>query len=871
MSSKLKKWLIIGSVIIGLIAIYLLVLNMLRGGAFPGVIDGWNRMVFSKTVDDFPEHMIDNLDDQKDSNFIVYAKGVKRITAENAKNQVVTVDNENLEYVFADPDEQITSLKRGDVFFMEPNEHYAQGLSVKVKKVKIKDGQAVVSGKNVRLNDLIAYADVDMEIPITQFYLHGSEMGDDVQVEWAARNDFTESQLLASATVTALDPVVQNSVAATPKTTELPYWLYDKPIGEFNVKGISISTGINFDWDALHANGRGGMNISTLHVTFKFRPLLLSLVVGTEVNGSAFLNGEIYGATGGQIPIKLPTIVLPVAGPLVFTYTPSVSIDLAARIGMNTEISADTTFEAEVNYSPIIRTAIRSADFQIQNPTHHVNMKEMKGNVSLNILKGTATFGIPYVTTIYKSLNGGITMEGTVQEQPVVDVTALKSDSYHECKFCVDGDVYLHTKMDVGLALDLLNLFHKTKNKPTKAGGVVDFDGAVSEDGQTATMTTEDGNIYQFGDSKSFRIMDWSFSIVDLKWKFPIPEYQNFYFSIRENQDPSFGWGECPFTRWRTEITAKNSFGIPMDDVVVTANYPDGRTERVVADSGKTVLYLPNGTNHISCEKNVLADQSDVHIDSAPQKVKFTLKDDSELIVICDFYKVKYDGKTSWNEPQPLETYPEVISAIQERYPEAKIISGMDLDGKLRHNLANFVQSDVERLGLSKGDVIVVVDLFDANSKRDLYIDSVLYQPLIDGISYYEFGVGIVLGTPGEWGYGGDPQIIRYYQNYLQRTSYEYREDILIGDRYHQVTDYITGHGANVYEHIPVGPLMDEDYQVLNDRSADDYMEYELTEAIGKMYSVDYYSNLHEYDARYTDYGLNLLFPYIDEVWTKKQ
>ena len=35
---------------------------------------------FNKTIHDFPGHLIDNLDDQENTNFVVYAEGVKRVT-----------------------------------------------------------------------------------------------------------------------------------------------------------------------------------------------------------------------------------------------------------------------------------------------------------------------------------------------------------------------------------------------------------------------------------------------------------------------------------------------------------------------------------------------------------------------------------------------------------------------------------------------------------------------------------------------------------------------------------------------------------------------------------------------------------------------
>ena len=63
---------------------------------------------------------------------MVYAEGVKRVTTDGESNVILQVDVEKLKYTISHPDEQITSLQEGDVFFMDPSANYAPGISVKV-------------------------------------------------------------------------------------------------------------------------------------------------------------------------------------------------------------------------------------------------------------------------------------------------------------------------------------------------------------------------------------------------------------------------------------------------------------------------------------------------------------------------------------------------------------------------------------------------------------------------------------------------------------------------------------------------------------------------------------------------------------------
>ena len=93
-----------------------------------------DALLFNKTVEDFPGRLIDNLDDDPTTNFVVYAKDVTRVCTYGDRNQLVSADVEGKEYIIANPDEQITELKRGDVFFMEPSEQCVTGVSVKVKR-----------------------------------------------------------------------------------------------------------------------------------------------------------------------------------------------------------------------------------------------------------------------------------------------------------------------------------------------------------------------------------------------------------------------------------------------------------------------------------------------------------------------------------------------------------------------------------------------------------------------------------------------------------------------------------------------------------------------------------------------------------------
>jgi len=130
---------------------------------------------YTKTIHDFSDHLIDNLDDQENTNFVVYAKGVKRVTTNGEYNIIQNVDSTQYEYVISNPDEQITSLEKGDVFFMDPSAEYDSGISVKVENMELQENQIIITGGEMTLDELIEYADIDMLLSPDEIYIHESE------------------------------------------------------------------------------------------------------------------------------------------------------------------------------------------------------------------------------------------------------------------------------------------------------------------------------------------------------------------------------------------------------------------------------------------------------------------------------------------------------------------------------------------------------------------------------------------------------------------------------------------------------------------------------------------------------------------------
>ena len=77
------------------------------------------EQIFTKTIHDFEGYTVENLDEQEDTNFIVYAKGVKEITMTDRRNVLIAADEAEMTYTFNKADETLTNIQSGDVFYAD--------------------------------------------------------------------------------------------------------------------------------------------------------------------------------------------------------------------------------------------------------------------------------------------------------------------------------------------------------------------------------------------------------------------------------------------------------------------------------------------------------------------------------------------------------------------------------------------------------------------------------------------------------------------------------------------------------------------------------------------------------------------------------
>ena len=115
--------------------------------------------MMSKTVEDFEEEQVLNLDENTDKNFLVYSEEVNVIDYVAEENVVVSADFENNIYKFSNINETISALNPGETFsYFYGDDHI---IITKVVSVEIDGTNAVITGEDVDMQEAFEFIKID--------------------------------------------------------------------------------------------------------------------------------------------------------------------------------------------------------------------------------------------------------------------------------------------------------------------------------------------------------------------------------------------------------------------------------------------------------------------------------------------------------------------------------------------------------------------------------------------------------------------------------------------------------------------------------------------------------------------------------------
>ena len=118
----------------------------------------------SKTIYDFDEEEVINLDDDATNNFIVLADGARTIEATDKNNILVSADTENGIYIIDNPDSEMKSLKSDNVLYYIYGDGESDSVILCVDKIEQENSQITIYAKNAAVEDMLQYARIERNV-----------------------------------------------------------------------------------------------------------------------------------------------------------------------------------------------------------------------------------------------------------------------------------------------------------------------------------------------------------------------------------------------------------------------------------------------------------------------------------------------------------------------------------------------------------------------------------------------------------------------------------------------------------------------------------------------------------------------------------
>ena len=383
------------------------------------------------TVDDYDEDKVINLDEDETTNFLVMSDETTTITNDGKTNALVSYDDETGVYTFDNIDEQITSLRKDDIFYFD-NGNVEELTFIKVGAVDIDGTTAYITEAEASLEEVFDVVKIDNEMTSGEFALNEDEELEE-GVTYLGCEEVEEPQDEVSTfgwgdeTSVTFNHVFKIEKDIEPETT-------------VKIKKVDLSGSIKF-------TGTVGV---TVVGTFKFYISDKFSEIEFTLTPSVGLNVKIEGI--GRLEIKLKS----------FDISPCAGVFVGITPKIVAEITGTVSFDARLKFTLGIGY---NSDDGLVNKSEKPNFKpEIK-------VEGEIFIGVdlaPYVSVVSKKL---VQLQlGTEIGAKLTSTMSSIQDETHLCEECLDGRIDLvgeitgkfilgeDTKFEKELSVNFVNL-----------------------------------------------------------------------------------------------------------------------------------------------------------------------------------------------------------------------------------------------------------------------------------------------------------------------------------------------------------------------------------------------------------------------------
>ena len=390
----------------------------------------------SKTVDDFPDNVVLNLDESKTNNFAVVADEGIEITTDGVKN--ILASSENDVYTFNNIDSQFDSLKVGDVISYTDGEQ--NSIVIKISSVKIQGNTAVIgSDADATIDELFSFLKIDNEFDGDGDKMSVDMTGVEEGIVYEGMEKFDEEQQSPA-------KAPQKSKVDVSSTLDCPVWKISKKFGymgdgsgnntgtatiefKFEIKvsaSYSLKAYYDADWEWKWDFWNSYSSYYFFETVFEFNAKGTGSVTGA-------LSKEFYL---GSITFVTPCgITCGVGFRLVFAASGSISLDLAKlsfKIGFRFDKDSgfkNLSSKPKIELIPTLKSELSvSLSLKVSPSVSLIKVME----VAINPEIGIKVSGTPF------SLN------------PVDKITGKPDESkVHACNVCIDGSIKLFSTVSL--------------------------------------------------------------------------------------------------------------------------------------------------------------------------------------------------------------------------------------------------------------------------------------------------------------------------------------------------------------------------------------------------------------------------------------
>jgi len=383
--------------------------------------------LLASTVDDYDADRVLNLDEDKTTNFAVYAEDTLVVEQKNGKNTVASANDETLTYVIENADATFTGLQPGDVVAYEYGD--GQLLIAKVDTISVSGSTVTIHGADLEAEEVFSHVKIETS-GTTEDMTVDENSGDEGVTYTGLHSEAEAASLIRS------NPGISSASNQADESFAMSFGFKIKKETDVGDIEGSLLASVKTDFE--------------YYISLKRQFIELKVATNTKVAL------EVSGKS--SIPLsklksmlKLKSIGFsPIPGVFI-GFDPEVVLEFSASIEFSAELVTVNGFSYENKKGVKDLSEPARVDFGVEAKATIFLGIDMCPNVK--IVGGA-------VLSVELSAMAGVELKAEIGGTDFENVTIVGNkaleESRHACKSCLECKVYL--KVEVSLNLKFLNM-----------------------------------------------------------------------------------------------------------------------------------------------------------------------------------------------------------------------------------------------------------------------------------------------------------------------------------------------------------------------------------------------------------------------------